>query len=35
MPVDAPLASYLSESEDWMTLYQDQTANIFSLLEER
>ena len=35
MPVDSPLASYLSESEDWMTLYQDQTANIFSLIGER
>ena len=33
MPVDSPLAGYLSESEDWATLYQDQTANIFTFIE--
>lgn len=33
MPVNSPLAGYLSESGDWTTIYQDRTAKIFIIKE--
>lgn len=34
MPADSPLAAYLNENDAWETIYQDQAAAIFSLIEE-
>jgi len=35
MPVDSPLAGYLSENEDWATIYQDQTTKLFNYIGEQ